>query len=72
MNQIAQKRYFQSKKEKNENDHQILHIQISLGSKFQFQQIILILWNKFSEKSILPVENRKNDESIEFFIFELV
>ena len=33
-----------------ENPHQIPHIQISLGSKFQLQQTILIFWNKFTQK----------------------
>ena len=33
-----------------ENPHQILHIGISLGSKFQHQQTILIFWNKFAAK----------------------
>ena len=33
-----------------ENHHRILDIWISLGSKFQFQQTILIFWNKFSPK----------------------
>ena len=32
---VTQKRYFQCKKEKKDNNHQILHIQISLSSKFQ-------------------------------------
>ena len=33
-----------------ENPHRILHIRISLGSKFQLQQTILIFWNKFATK----------------------
>ena len=35
------------KKKKNENHHQILHIPISLDSKFQVKQMILTFWKKF-------------------------
>ena len=33
-----------------ENPHRILRIRISLGSKFQLQQTILVFWNKFAQK----------------------
>ena len=33
-----------------ENRHRILDIRISLGSKFQLQQTILIFWKKFAPK----------------------
>ena len=36
-----------------ENHYQILHIQISLGFKFQLQQTILIFWKKFAPKKNL-------------------
>ena len=49
---------FWTKLTQNENDHRILHIQISVGSTFQ--QTIFIFWNKFPQKRILPFENRKN------------
>ena len=45
------------KQKKNENHWRILNIQISVCSKFQLQQIILIFWNKFPKKRILPVKN---------------
>ena len=35
---------------KREQRHQILHIQISLGTKFQFKLTILIFWAKFAQK----------------------
>ena len=44
-----------------ETVHQILHIGINLGSKFQLQQTISVFWNKFQNKTILPFENRKTD-----------
>ena len=36
------KEYFRRKKGKKENLHRVLHIRISLGVKFQLQEIILI------------------------------
>ena len=54
---IIRKRYFLSKKGKMENHHRILHIEISLGSKFQIQQIILIFWNKFVPKKNASGQN---------------
>ena len=57
---LTQKGYFRTKK--NENYHRILHIQINLDSKFQLQQTILIFGINFQKKkSILPVENTKNE-----------
>ena len=47
-----------------ENHHQIPHIRIILGSKFQFQQTILVcLFFIFNlrQKRILPVKIRKNE-----------
>ena len=48
MDKLTQQEYLkQNKKEKNENHYRILHIWISLPSKFQLQQRILIFFNKF-------------------------
>ena len=41
---------FQSKKEKEENQHHILHVGISLGAKSWLQQTILLFWSKFIPK----------------------
>ena len=49
-----------------------LHIRISLGSKFQLQQAILILRNKVLKKEILSVKTGKMNITLEFFVFELV
>ena len=58
-------------KRKKEHPHRILHIQISLGSKFQLQQTILIFWNKFAIK-VVSFKNKKSvNITIEFFIFGL-
>ena len=59
---LTQKGYLRSKKKKKkkENNHQILHIRINLGPKFQLQQTIVIFGTNFQKKKwILPVENRK-------------
>ena len=39
----------------------ILHIRNSLGSKFQPQQTTLIFRNRFPQKTLHLVENRRND-----------
>ena len=48
---LTQKEYFQSKNEKNENLHQILHFQVSLRFKFQLPQLFFIFWNKSAIKT---------------------
>ena len=56
---LTQKGYFPSKKE--ENHHQILYIQISLGSQIQPQQTILIFLEQICpKKDTLGNINRKN------------
>ena len=42
LSKLNHKGYFRFKKENNESQQRILHIQISLGSKFQIQQTVLI------------------------------
>ena len=71
-----------------ENHHRILHIRISLGSKFQFQQTISIILGETDNfdfldqvcpKKVFPDEKEyfwskieKVNITIEFCIFELV
>ena len=43
---------------KSEYHHRILHIWISLGTKFQLKLIILSFWTKFTQKKVFLVENR--------------
>ena len=50
---------FRSKRQKKWNSHQILHISLWLGFKFQFQQFYFL--EKIFQRRILPVENRKNE-----------
>ena len=56
----------------NENYHQISHIWISLNSKFQLQQTILIFSKKIPEKDYFWSETGKMSITIELFIFELM
>ena len=74
LDQISTKRVFpNSKKEKEkENHHQILHIQITLDSKFQLQQTILIFGANFQKRKNFSSKTEKMNITIEFFIFELV
>ena len=60
---LAQKGYFQSKKEiKKENYiHRILYIQISLGTKFHLKQTILIFRAKFIPTGYLRSKGRKSE-----------
>ena len=56
-----------------ENHHRILHIQISLGSKFQLQQTILIFFeNIYPQKNPSGQKQQKINITIESFILELV
>ena len=46
---------------KQKNHHPILHIQISISSKFQLQQIISIVWKKNSKKEYFwPKQKKKH------------
>ena len=65
---LTQKGYFRTKK--NENYHRILHIQISLDSKFHFPQTISASTNQ--KKGYFRSKTQKMIITIEFFIFELV
>ena len=73
---LTQKSCFQSKEKKKEtkrqNHHPILHIQISVSSKFQLQQTILIFWKKISKKGYFWPKQKKKYITIELFIFKLV
>ena len=71
LNQINPKRLFPIQKEKKEtnkqtnkqNHHPIFHIQISVSSKFQLQQTILIFWKEFSKKGYFWSKQKKNKTS---------
>ena len=50
-------------KKENESYHWILHVQINLGSKCQFQQAIVLFFGGNFPKRILVVKNRKNEHN---------
>ena len=62
----------QTKKTKKENHLLILHIRISLGSKFQLEETILILQNNFPKHGYFSGKTEKINVIPELFIFELV
>ena len=61
------------KKRKTEHYHiHIMHIQISLGSKFQNEITILIFWIKLTQKGYSHSKTGKLNTSTDFCIFKLV
>ena len=56
---FAQKRYFRSKTKKSDYHRCILHIWISLGTKFQLKLAILIFWTKFAQKNVSSWKQKK-------------
>ena len=56
-----------------ENHHRILHIRISLGSKLQLQQTILIFWEqRYPPKDPSGQKQQNMNITIESVILELV
>ena len=78
LNEINLKNVFPIQKKTNKqtnkqkNHHPILHIQISISSKFQLQQIISIFWKNFFKKGYFWPKQKIKNITIEFFIFKLV
>ena len=62
------------KRSKTEKEHhqRILHIQNSLGTKFQLKLTILIFWTKFAQNGYFRSKTEKVNTTIEFCIFDLV
>ena len=59
-------------KQKSEHLHWILHVGISLGTKFQLKLTSLIFWTKFTPKWCFWSNAEKLNSAIDFCIFELV
>ena len=66
------KKAFPAENRKREYHHWILHIWISLGTKFQLKLIILGFWIKFTQKRYFQSKTDKVNITNEFCIFELV
>ena len=65
------KRIFPVKNKKSEHHYWILHIRISLGTKFQFKLIILTFWTNCAQKGYFQSKTKKVNSITEFCIFEL-
>ena len=59
MIKFAPKKVFPVKNRKIEQHHWILHIQISLGTKFELKLTILISWTKFAPKAYFQSKSGK-------------
>ena len=57
------KRVFRVKKRKGEYRYWILHIQISLVTKFQLQLTIWIFWTKFAQTGYFGSQTKKGNEN---------
>ena len=67
------KRILVVKNRKNEHNHSILHIWISLGIKVDFEQLVLTFWTKFDQKGYIELKKKEEvNITIEFRIFGLV
>ena len=69
---FAQKRYFWSKREKNEHHHSMMDVHISLCAKFQLKIAMLIFCTKFAQKWYFWSKGEKSSSPIELCILKLV
>ena len=72
LNQICPKRTFPVEKSKIENHHWILHIRISLGTKFHLKLTSLISWYRSAQKGYYWPKMEKVNITIAFYISKLV
>ena len=62
---------FPDKNTKSEHHHWILHIWISLGTKFQLKLTILSFWSKFAQKGYFQLNMEEVSITIEFCISDI-
>ena len=60
---FTQKEFFLVENRKSEHQHWIVHIQISVGNKFQLQLTSLIFWQIYP-KRVFPVKNEKSEHQM--------
>ena len=60
---------FPVEKRKSEHHHGILHIWISLGTKFQLKLIILSFWIKFTQKRYFQSKREQAVQGLQVFNF---
>ena len=61
------KKVFPVKNRKSEHHHGILHIWISLGTKFQLKLIILSFWTKFTQKRYFQLKTEQEAQGLQAF-----
>ena len=66
------KKVFPVKNRKSEHNHGILHIWISLGTKFQLKLIILSFWTKFTQKRYFQLKTEQAVQGLQAFAFCVV
>ena len=66
------KKVFPVENRKSEYHHGILHIWISLGTKFQLKLIILSFWTKFTQKRYFQSKTEQAVEGLQAFAFYVV
>ena len=72
LNQICPKKLIPIKNREIEHNYWILHIRISLTTKFQNKLTILIFWTKVAQKAYFPSKTEKLNITTEFCIFQFV
>ena len=63
---------FPVEKRQSEHHHGILHIWISLGTKFQLKQLILSFWTKFTQKRYFQWKTEQTVQGLQAFAFYVV
>ena len=66
------KMVFPVENRKSEYHHGILHIWISLGTKFQLKLIILSFWTKFTQKRYFQLKTEQAVQGLQAFAFCVV
>ena len=66
------KKVFPVENRKSEHHHGILHIWISLGTKFQLKLIILSFWTKFTQKRYFQLKTEQAVQGLQAFAFCVV
>ena len=72
LDQIYQNRAFQVENRKCEGHHLVLHIWISLSTKFHLKPTFLIFWAKVAKDVYFQSKREKVNTTMEFYKFELV
>ena len=71
LEKISKKRILPVENRKNEHQHRILHIRISLDTNFQLKLTILIFFTKFTKNGYFQSKTDKMDTTTEFCIIQI-